>query len=152
MTLNDLILRCEEADGADRELDARIHCEVRGWKFTQEGNDFVAIVPGIIKTIENRLWIGQLDPTQIPRVYTSRTDALSPCYTASLDAAMSLVPDSMEWRVEKRCSKGMRGAYASLWSVGARDVDFHANGHGKTPALALTAASLRAIAANKEEG
>lgn len=65
-------------------------------------------------------------------------------YTTSLDAALTLVPDSAEWSVERRLSKGMLPAYASIWAIGARDIDFHANGSGKTPAIALCIAALRA--------
>lgn len=85
-----------------------------------------------------------LQPSHFER-RRGRCFTIYPKVTASLDAAMTLVPEGMELRIEKRASKGMRPAYASLWSVGARDIDFHANGHGKTPALALCAASLRAI-------
>ena len=66
-----------------------------------------------------------------------------PQYTASLDAAMTLVPEGCELRIEQRASKGMRPAYASIWWPGARDIDFHGNGHGQTLATALCAAALR---------
>lgn len=71
------------------------------------------------------------------------------CFTGSLDVALLLMPEDREWRVERRLSKGMSPAYASLWSAGARDIDRHDNGRGKTPALALCAAVLRARAAER---
>jgi hypothetical protein len=73
-------------------------------------------------------------------------------FTKSIDAAMQLVPEGVELRIDRRASKGMRPAYASIWKPGARDIDFHANGHGQTPALALCAAALRARAQNTASG
>jgi hypothetical protein len=67
-------------------------------------------------------------------------------FTESLDAARELVPEGLEWRLEQRHSKGMYPAYASLWGRGASDIDHHDNATGKTPALALCAAALRARA------
>lgn len=66
-------------------------------------------------------------------------DAL-PRYTASLDCAMTLVPEDMEWEV----------GTAKLMDIGwARVVAVHDQWKSKasTPVLALTAASLRARAA-----
>lgn len=60
-------------------------------------------------------------------------------------AALMLVPEGLEWSAERRLSKGMRPAYASIWSMGARDVDIHHNGTGRTPALAILAAALKAM-------
>ena len=67
-------------------------------------------------------------------------------YTASIDAALTLVPEGCEYRLERRHSKGMHPAYASIWSVGGRDIDHHDNAHGKTEALAICAAALKARA------
>jgi hypothetical protein len=43
MTLNELILRCEEADGADRLLDANIHWQVRRDDFESD-RDYAVVV------------------------------------------------------------------------------------------------------------
>ena len=67
-----------------------------------------------------------------------------PRYTASLDDAMSLVPSGCsEWNVESWSAPGaIQPAHvrATAWVSGAARV------YAATPALALTAAALRAIA------
>ena len=79
--------------------------------------------------------------------YESRSvhyiDEIAPAYTASLDAAMSLVPEGWRWH-----------SYYWPRKDGPRLMSLVTNrphagiAHGKaaTPALALTAAALRAIA------
>lgn len=59
-----------------------------------------------------------------------------PKFTASIDVARSLVPEGMTWRV---------GLYVSGRQYGAFVGD-HINASAATPAAALCAASLRAIA------
>lgn len=73
-----------------------------------------------------------------------------PTYTASIDAAMMLVPGVFSGQIWLRFNEGERNKpHAAIWS--------HDDGHGKpsrvnveakaaTPALALCAASLRALA------
>lgn len=67
-----------------------------------------------------------------------------PAYTASLDAAMSLVPEGWRWCVDVSARgdhtafvENRAGNWATPYCLAA------------TPALALTAASLRAIASTK---
>jgi hypothetical protein len=69
-------------------------------------------------------------------------------YTASLDAAMTLVPEDADaggerFRLEHWNGSGVHAAHvrASAWVAGAARV------YAATPALALTAAALRARAA-----
>lgn len=62
------------------------------------------------------------------------------CYTESLDAAMTLVPEGYDWAVFR--TNG--GLTIHAW-CGDRVDHF-----GETPALALTAASLRTLAATSE--
>lgn len=61
-------------------------------------------------------------------------------YTASLDAAVTLVPRGWTWRVGNLVSGG---GFAFLGTSLKEHV-------AATPALALTAAALRALAAEKE--
>jgi hypothetical protein len=68
------------------------------------------------------------------------------CFTGSLDVALLLIQDGMEWRAERRVGKGMSPAYASIWGPGARDIDHHDNARAKTVPLALCAAALKAKA------
>lgn len=59
---------------------------------------------------------------------------IPPAYTASMDAALTLVPDGYDWRVD-RINSGL----TIFASVGNEDVHF-----GDTPAIALCIAALRA--------
>jgi hypothetical protein len=184
MTLNDLILRCEEADGADRELDAAIMFDLYAkpvgaheadggptgylWPEDNASWTFGHRFPG-----KNREWFAKVrNRRDIPRecpdcgspfyretLLIERDGALVlmnelriPRLTASLDAAMSLVPTTVNGR---NTFPLLHKIKADEWRahIGIPGpVEQGTNGKGKTPALALTAASLRAIAANKEEG
>jgi hypothetical protein len=65
----------------------------------------------------------------------------SPIYTASLDAAMSLVPEGAQWGCDS-----MGGAAVFL-----KDCKLFLSRNAATPALALTAAALRALAETEGE-
>lgn len=121
-TLAALIERVEQATGPDRCIDAGVfaalHPELR--RLPREPNAF----------------IGPDEWIKTP-----------PFYTASLDAAVSLVPDGMCWTVALRSTPlGERTAEGfvhnnKLHMTGQR-VGF--NVFAATPALALCAAALRA--------
>jgi len=100
-TLLALAERCEQAAGPDRELDARIYILITGG--SADDADYAATDP---------------DVTCNP-----------PPYTASLDAAVTLVPEGCGWMVMSSAAK------VGVWPS-----------HGATPALALCAAALRARA------
>lgn len=117
----ELAERVEAASGPDRELDALIH-EVFGLPFEME------------------YW-SEADTT--PQRNLSKV----PHYTASLDAAMTLVPDGWNWGVWMR--HDWREQNAQVWHP-ARDAST-LHGYAATPALALCAASLRARASAKEQ-
>jgi len=68
-----------------------------------------------------------------------RLDDKIPAYTASLDAAMQLVPAGVEWQVNKEATGGF-----------AQCVGFEGESWCDTPALALCTAALRARAALEE--
>ena len=125
--LEELASRCEDATGPDHDLD---------WAITQVRH------PSANPHPRNPALFLLCDG------HFRRSDFN---YTASLDAAMSLVPEGLEWHIDHRLGKGMSPAYASLWGIGARDIDRHFNATGKTPALALCAAALRALAKEKGE-
>jgi len=119
--LMDLADRVEKADGADRELDVAIHQFLERpvlWAVDDDGCEYQALVS-------------------------------VPLYTASLDAALSLVPEGWKWS----CDFTQRPLFqdcgrADLYAPGIGDdrpadvTDIYA----ATPALALCAASLRALA------
>lgn len=102
---NDLITRLERADGPDRELDAAIWCAMRGADFDL----YSQVVPNF-----------------------NEWQALR--YTASIDAALTLVPEGYDWAIFH--TNG--GLTIHAW-CGDRIDHF-----GDTPALALCIAALRA--------
>lgn len=133
----ELIAKLETLSGPDRETDGLIFKAV-----TEPGDHWHQFDVGddIGEQSLSPVWYRR-DPDD-----ESAYEA-PPFYTESIDAALTLVPEGREWRVDRRHSKGMHPAYASIWASGARDIDFHANAHAKTPAIAICIASLRAIAA-----
>ena len=130
-TLLALASRVEAATGADRELGARViaaalapaNAFVEQSKINGAWCIYTADADG-----KNRSW-------QPPRGV--RGD--DRCPTASLDAAMSLVPSGYEWSVNW-CGNSV----ANVSEIGV-DYPVHCGG-AATPALALTAACLRARA------
>lgn len=105
-----LTLRCESATGADRELDADI-APLQGLRIVDEGHP-----------LGRCCYDGNGQSVTLPR------------YTASLDAAMSLVP-------EEYCVDLM--SHEEGWDA---RIGSPAYARAATPALALTAAALRARA------
>ena len=132
-----LAARCEAGTGPDRALDAAI---------------VVALTPecigierppldGLIDS-PNAEWLLQWSP---PRPW-SRSWRPVPAYTASLDAAASLVPAGFDWsiRVDGRCRAEVDREDEAMQSLNTSSAH--------TPARALTAAALRARAAEAGNG
>ena len=119
--------RVEKSEGSDRELDAEI------WAISERLSGFV------IDAIPSENCVGM-----VTRYFESGTHgtAVSPSYTFSLDAAMSLVPEGHFPRLF------CEAAFAIIvrYEVGDPWVEVCRSGLCLTPALALTAAALRAIA------
>lgn len=117
--LLELAERCEKAEGPDRELDAGIALAI-GWR---------DCIPCAFNGVKHRMG-GILN---------------APAYTASLDAAMTLVPEGYHWQagVGIETEYGHRDkAYAWCSQEDCGELSVAA-----TPALALCAAALRARAA-----
>jgi hypothetical protein len=123
--------RCEAATGPDREIDLLI------------AN---AVLPG---------WEGELTDAEI-RFHTKFGG--QPAYTASLDQGMTLLPET--YHIAKLCEGEddnpvmHRRQYTGCWHVRLHTTEpgvLHnlQYGAGVTPALALTAACLRAQAASQ---
>lgn len=106
--MEELVKRCEEADGADRELD---------------------------RDIIHALWDGPDRDS-----FMHHAGKSPPPFSASIDAALTLVPPKSEWIVEAYNSNGVKADHvrASAWVQGA------ARCFAATPALAVCAAALRA--------
>lgn len=120
----ELARRVEALEGPDRRIDAEI-CLATG---NNGGNPVIA--PGCDGWL-----VGSAD---------NPNPVQAPSFTASLDAAMKLVPDKAWWWVEAQPL--VHGKF--LAGCGDERVS-----GGATPALALTAAALRAMIAKAvEEG
>jgi hypothetical protein len=148
--LMELAARCEAAEGPDRELDASI------WLATTEGAtrerwDYTHKATGKLC---------HMDETRD----ASRHLITVPAYTASLDAAMTLVPEHCCWLAGDY--KGMantafwqgRHQYARGWASVSDTGEPPGDpamptyrSHAMTPALALCAAALRALAQQENE-
>lgn len=149
--LIELAERCEKASGADAEFDMLIWCTL---------NEIEARYPtefpngsGRIEGFKGDQWdglLGWVDPGKVQRNFTpcGGEDAY-PKYTASLDAAMSLVPEgcAVDFR---RFANGK--ARAVVWrTVTHPEPPFeHPCERAASAALAITAASLRARATKEQ--
>jgi hypothetical protein len=143
--LTDLAVRVEAATGPDRELDGSI------WWATRSSEEIAHIDPtGFVRQcIERDGSAGKA----LAGFYDSSNRgclaniAFSRQFTASLDAAMMLVPEGWEFiRLER--DRALPGADRQ-WDFWAVLMQPHGSGYSKTdaatPALALTAACLRAL-------
>lgn len=133
--LLELAARCEVAEGPDRGLDVRISDALGGdfWPLDGCGHFDDWVVP------IGREWVSV---SRHPRGYIMTTgDRMVLRYTASIDAAMSLVPET-----ECCCLSGndLRDG-RSLATVSIKRGEVRsASVWAATPALALCAAALRA--------
>lgn len=75
------------------------------------------------------------------------TDECADLYTASMDAAMSLLPEGWFLELEQHSASWTASLASHLWFDDRRET---VDGGAATPALALTAASLRSIASQVE--
>lgn len=134
--LLELAERVERAEGPDSALDAAISAEVR-----------LDAVPDWA-----RMWAGEWRGHDDGTVHMVHADgSLGPhlkarAWTASIDAAMTLVPEGAVWL---RKSPETMSIYTppkdeKVWAA-------HIDAKGATPALALTSAALRARASQETE-
>lgn len=129
--LLDLAARCEAASGADRELDVRVSLALSGTPYAESD------VADILNYRDEPTGYGKYRPA----------DEYVPTYTSSLDAAMKLVPEKLTWHAGRHVHAGWCNAYI----VVPQHRDQHIYVKAKTPALALTAAALRARATGVPE-
>lgn len=133
--LRALAKRVEAATGPDRALDFAI-MRVAGWE------EYVRHRGGLLAGIP--CW----------RHPDGRIVEAPFHYTASLDAAASLVPEGLSWQSGRRCHSddGWFG-HSIVWepSDPRDDEAMRFMASAATPALALCAAALRARAAMMEE-
>lgn len=143
MTLLSLADRVEAASGPDRELDGEIdrllHNRPKDGDYCEKENALWRVKDA---------WSGLLVRTD----GFARGSFCAREYTASLDAALTLVPEGVAWTLDG----GNPSCYdsASLGPIPASGELLNPLwfGNAATPALALAAASLRAIAHQKDKG
>lgn len=121
--LIELAERCEAATGADTKLEREI-AEALGWRHVRNKGPESEWFPYV--------WVAPDGKCDADETY--------PDYTASIDAALTLVPEGWNWQVGKgnHCwSAVYQGAPPSM----------RVDPIAATPALAICAAALRARAA-----
>ena len=126
--LDALIARLEAASGPSRGLDALISYAVKGQWALMDGDEKLARMDKFTAAVES------CDEEKI---------AVADHFTASLDAALTLVPDGFHWSVYD--TDGGTDANAQVEPPNFSTAPW--NGTSKTPALALCIAALRARAA-----
>lgn len=145
--------RVEAAMGPDRELDFYIWAAIEGVTNITEPSEGHPMTPGRGGRVEGigpdgliHLY-GFVDPGQLQRNWMPYGgEDRYPTFTASLDAAMTLVPEGWDWSAGTQ-GNGKRGHSFLLYrQEGARETVIDPD--AATPALALTAAALRARAAS----
>jgi hypothetical protein len=120
--LEELAVRCEQATGPDRELDVAIHTTVTSFEPRRAG----------VGWPKGALIVPAFPGWQV-----------LPAYTASLGAAMTLVPEGWRPVIDTASEEG--AALVDIWAwvtVSPKPKRRHAK--AATPALALCAAALRA--------
>ena len=124
--LAELIARLEVATAGSRELDIAVY-EAIGWRRKQ----FSKTAP---------TWL--CPPDDGKRIAIEPFNLL-PCVTTSIDAALTLVPEGMEWALSNH---GQTGAEQLCWAgvFGSPFIGSECDSHAATPALALCIAALRA--------
>lgn len=137
MTYRSLIERLEKAKGSDGELDARIWFVVDR---AAASRCFWNAALGLPKPIPDDL------PDGLGR---NAVIANAPRFTASIDAALELVPKGHAWYVRRNCSADGDEIYcnAQVWPFcNPRDDDvprYWANAPDGAPAVALCLAALK---------
>jgi hypothetical protein len=133
VTLLELAERCEKAEGRDRVLDGDIA-------------DALDLAPG---------WAGErLSGLNQATWSTGRDYWDAPAFTRSLDAALTLVPEGLEWELlaydakrDPRFGRFQARIMLLTYTEDPEELGPQAIANGTAPALALTAAALRARAA-----
>jgi hypothetical protein len=144
--LLELAERCEKAEGPDRELDCLIWCAVNGIAPKWTG------VRGELLDADREGIIGWVDPGKHSRNFSTNRSTTGPgsipSYTASLDAAMMLVPKGWHDSIY-----GLGVMAADLCCVHLEPPEYDGPGErseAATRPLALCAAALKARATQEQ--
>ena len=126
--LESLIARVEAAEAGGRELDAEIGFAIDGWK------------TNLCPTVDELKYLVENNGLRIPP------------YTSDLNAALKLVEAKLpgwDWQVSSFGKRGSAKVYhlaGENFANDGDDEDFAVTSDGATPALAICAALLRALA------
>lgn len=142
MSGEELIARLEKLSGPDRAIDAAI------WELVDP--EAFAVTKSHRRAFTNRDWT----PEEQTREATSKAREYAPYYTASIDAALTLVPDGFSYHI----NFGRHIGGASCWlcpegpdSGGVADPR-SADGNHSHAAIALCIAALRSRASKDGGG
>ena len=127
--------KVERLTGPDRRVDGLIACAI--FKTVKTDDDLIYLSP-ICKSDEcapGTYWLVQR---------SGRSLQTAPSYTASLDVAMTLVPKCYDWSLFFDNGAALAGCQPA--SEDGCDIT---DTPGATPALALTAAALRALSSQR---
>lgn len=146
--LSQLIERIEAADGPDREIDRAIMSAL-GFVYREEQRSIGLTYGKAWDMHLHREWV---------RGDEIVADACVPNYSKSIDAAMTLVPNGLEWELFGYDAKRdpRFGCFQARIKLLRYEDDPEEPGpesiaNAATPALALSAAALRAIQSGKDE-
>ena len=120
-TLLSLADRCEAGDGACQKIEEEIARAI-GWRFVRDGYP----IGSFWYNLDNRA-------------------ACVPAFITSIDAAKTLVPSGMPWGLNYPANDDGQRSCHGIRTKPSADVG-GCYGRAATPARALTAAALRAIA------
>jgi hypothetical protein len=123
---------CEKATGPDRELDALIWCALNGKRYRSHN-------PAYGRADETQVEFTE-PPKRTALVSGRGTSGHAKAYTASIDAAMTLVPEGW-WRNVLDADNG-----DCMVELEAENPDRQVYVRAKTWPLAICAAALRALA------
>ena len=128
--MTDLATRIEQAGGPDRELDLEILSSLGTHVLEKRMRD-------------KKAWWYKIGGRQYERLNADTYAREIPRYTASIDAAMTLVPEGLVWSVMTDFElPGRARLWGSVMPGQVQDRGWSAD--AATPALALSAAALRA--------
>ena len=128
-TLEALLARVLESTGPDRELDAEIALAF-GIVAQRGGNCFYGHKHYSVMVLDRDYYDHDGNAPELPN------------YTASLDAALTLVPEGWSWHAALRTYLTPFRGTGSVWQEGQQYALFNAD--AATPARALIAACIKA--------
>ena len=140
--LEQLAARCEAAEGPDRELDIAIALALSTYRYGDRVGRYYNAGPKYEGGLD---CIGFVTHDESERIEPGNApDMLVPEFTASLDAALTLVPEG--WAVLLATS--LAGSVCDVHTKPlGKEGEWPAHSRAATPALVLCAAALRAWSA-----